>query len=100
VGPPIHEIYVDEVQDLTMAQLMPLVALCANPTHGLMFAGDTAQTIARGSAFRFQDLQSMVYRILECRGGTAMAEKFKPTHFQLTRNCKFSRFIYSTTNAS
>ncbi|KAJ3207541.1 hypothetical protein HDU67_007420 [Dinochytrium kinnereticum] len=67
-GPPIHEIFVDEVQDLTMAQLLPLVTICASPNNGLMFAGDTAQTIARGSAFRFQDLSSLVYRVLEARG--------------------------------
>ncbi|KAJ3099505.1 hypothetical protein HDU97_002994 [Phlyctochytrium planicorne] len=66
-GPAIHEIYIDEVQDLTMAQLLPLVTICSSPGRGLMFAGDTAQTIARGSSFRFQDLSSMIYRSLEDR---------------------------------
>ncbi|KAJ3410746.1 recombinase rad51 [Chytridiales sp. JEL 0842] len=84
-GPPIHEIYVDEVQDLTMAQLMPLVQICADPAHGLMFAGDTAQTIARGSAFRFQDLGSMIHRILESRGGIDFAEKFHRSHDGILR---------------
>ncbi|KAJ3213538.1 hypothetical protein HDU67_002786 [Dinochytrium kinnereticum] len=85
-GTPIHEIFVDEVQDLTMAQLLPLITICSSPGRGLMFAGDTAQTIARGSAFRFQDLSSMIYRSLEKRGGREFAQRHQPRQFQLTRN--------------
>ncbi|KAJ3119861.1 hypothetical protein HK098_005091 [Nowakowskiella sp. JEL0407] len=85
--PPIHELYIDEVQDLTMSQLLPLVRMCvqSNP-DGLMFAGDTAQTISRGSVFRFQDLSSMIYRELESKGGEDLATKRKPRMFKLSRN--------------
>ncbi|ORY39423.1 P-loop containing nucleoside triphosphate hydrolase protein [Rhizoclosmatium globosum] len=85
-GPPIHEVFVDEVQDMTMAQLLPLVTICQSPGTGLMFAGDTAQTISRGSSFRFQDLSSMIYGVLEKKGGKEFASKHRPTQFQLTRN--------------
>lgn len=36
--------------------------LCRNP-DGLFWAGDTAQTISVGSAFRFDDLKSFLYRV-------------------------------------
>lgn len=39
-----------------------LRALCPNP-HGLFFAGDTAQTISVGSAFKFSELKSFLYRL-------------------------------------
>jgi len=38
-------------------------SLCRNPDTGLFWAGDTAQTISIGSAFRFNDLKSFLYRI-------------------------------------
>ena len=37
--------------------------ICSNPDSGLFWAGDTAQTIAMGSAFRFDDLKSFLYRV-------------------------------------
>ena len=39
----INQIYIDEVQDLTMSQIYTLVKICSDPQNGLMFAGDTAQ---------------------------------------------------------
>ena len=39
-----------------------LRSLCRNP-HGLFWAGDTAQTIAAGSSFRFDDLKAFLFRI-------------------------------------
>lgn len=56
----IHEIYVDEVQDFTQAELKLLLRLCRDPT-GLFLTGDTAQTIARGVGFRFEDVKTMLY---------------------------------------
>ncbi|KAK3248344.1 hypothetical protein CYMTET_42187 [Cymbomonas tetramitiformis] len=50
---PIHEMYVDECQDFTTAELRLLLDSSADP-NGLFLTGDTAQTIARGLAFRFQ----------------------------------------------
>lgn len=38
--------------------------LCRNP-HGMFWAGDTAQTISAGSAFRFNDLKAFMYRLEE-----------------------------------
>lgn len=37
--------------------------ICNNPDAGLFWAGDTAQTISIGSAFRFDDLKAFLYRI-------------------------------------
>jgi hypothetical protein len=34
--------------------------------NGLFFAGDTAQTISVGSAFRFNDLKAFLYRVEVC----------------------------------
>lgn len=49
-------VYVDEAQDLLIADTVLLRKLSSNP-RGWLFAGDTAQTIAAGSAFRFDDLK-------------------------------------------
>ncbi|GAX74067.1 hypothetical protein CEUSTIGMA_g1517.t1, partial [Chlamydomonas eustigma] len=57
-----HRVYVDEVQDLTPSQLSLFKYLCSMPAEGLLFAGDTAQTIARGTNFRFQVIRSLVYQ--------------------------------------
>ncbi|CAI5518321.1 unnamed protein product [Closterium sp. Naga37s-1] len=52
---------VDEVQDLTQAQLALLPLLCSNVASGFVLAGDTAQSIAHGVDFRFEDLARVVY---------------------------------------
>ncbi len=49
-----HTLSVDEVQDLTPAQIMLLKFLCDDAEHGFLLAGDTAQTIAHGVNFRLQ----------------------------------------------
>ena len=46
---------------LTIA-LAVLRSLCSNP-NGLCWAGDTAQTIALGSSFKFSELTSTMYRV-------------------------------------
>ncbi|KAJ3345318.1 hypothetical protein HDU83_004214 [Entophlyctis luteolus] len=78
----VNEVYVDEVQDLAMAQILPLVTLCSDPDHGLVFAGDTAQVIHRGSVFRFQDLSAMIYNSLVPSKTITKAPKV----FYLTKN--------------
>ncbi|KAI8610947.1 hypothetical protein BC830DRAFT_1053849, partial [Chytriomyces sp. MP71] len=78
----VNEVYLDEVQDLTMCQILPVLLLCKDPEHGLMFAGDTAQVIHRGSVFRFQDLSSMIYEELKEKKAITAA----PKPFQLTKN--------------
>ena len=56
----IHEIYVDETQDFTEAELSLIIRCCRDPNR-LFFTGDTAQSIMRGVAFRFNDLRSLFY---------------------------------------
>ncbi|KAJ3410070.1 hypothetical protein HDV05_004115 [Chytridiales sp. JEL 0842] len=80
----VNQIYIDEVQDLTMSQILPLITMCSDPQYGLMFAGDTAQVIARGSVFRFQDLKSLIYNTLKRQNPTGKV--LQPTIFNLTRN--------------
>ena len=58
----IHSLYIDEVQDFTQAELAIFVHCCRNP-NSMFFTGDTAQSIMRGVAFRFQDLRSSFHKI-------------------------------------
>ena len=58
----IHCFFIDEVQDFTQAELSVFLHCCRDP-NSLFFTGDTAQSIMRGIAFRFQDLRSLFYHI-------------------------------------
>ena len=60
-GDMVDFVYIDEVQDLTMTQIALLKYVCRNMKEGFLFAGDTAQTIARGIDFRFEDIRSLFY---------------------------------------
>lgn len=60
----IHSLYVDEVQDFTQAELAILVH-CTSDINSLFLTGDTAQAIARGISFRFQDIRSLFHHIAE-----------------------------------
>ena len=60
----IHSLYIDEVQDFTQAELALYLHCCRHP-NSLFFTGDTAQSIMRGIAFRFQDLRSSFHAIHE-----------------------------------
>ncbi|KAL2892243.1 TPR and ankyrin repeat-containing protein 1 [Bienertia sinuspersici] len=55
-------VYIDEVQDLTMKQLALFKYISNNVEEGFVFAGDTAQTIAKGVDFRFQDIRCLFYK--------------------------------------
>ncbi|KAJ0078956.1 hypothetical protein Patl1_24392 [Pistacia atlantica] len=68
-GDQIHFVYVDEVQDLTMSQIALFKYICKNVEEGFVFSGDTAQTIARGIDFKFEDIRSLFYKkfVLESR---------------------------------
>ena len=57
----IHQLFVDEVQDLTMAELLLIHQFC-DPTMSFL-AGDTAQTIARGVGFRFTTLRTLFHHL-------------------------------------
>ncbi|XP_033107815.1 TPR and ankyrin repeat-containing protein 1-like [Anneissia japonica] len=56
----IHQIYVDETQDFTQAELALLIRCCSDP-NAIFLTGDTAQSIMRGVAFRFNDLKSLFH---------------------------------------
>ncbi|MCL7035948.1 hypothetical protein MKW94_002424 [Papaver nudicaule] len=60
-GDQMDFVYIDEVQDLTMRQAALFKYICQNYEEGFVFSGDTAQTIARGIEFRFQDIRSLFY---------------------------------------
>ncbi|KAJ0095766.1 hypothetical protein Patl1_14988 [Pistacia atlantica] len=68
-GDQIHFVYVDEVQDLTMSQIALFKYICKNVEEGFVFSGDTAQTIARGIDFKFEDIRYLFYKkfVLESR---------------------------------
>ncbi|KAF7849138.1 hypothetical protein BT93_L1208 [Corymbia citriodora subsp. variegata] len=61
-GNVVDYVYIDEVQDLTMRQLSLFKYICRNVSEGFVFSGDTAQTIARGIDFRFEDIRSLFYK--------------------------------------
>ncbi|XP_076911049.1 uncharacterized protein LOC143568899 [Bidens hawaiensis] len=65
-GDQMDYVYIDEVQDLSMRQISLFKYICQNVEEGFIFAGDTAQTIARGIDFRFQDIRSFpqCYQVL------------------------------------
>ncbi|KAK3421370.1 hypothetical protein EUGRSUZ_G02028 [Eucalyptus grandis] len=61
-GNVVDFVYIDEVQDLTMRQISLFKYICRNVDGGFVFSGDTAQTIARGIDFRFEDIRSLFYK--------------------------------------
>lgn len=60
-GDEMDFIYIDEVQDLTMRQIALFKYIWGHVDEGFAFAGDTAETIARGIDFRFDDIISLFY---------------------------------------
>ncbi|KAL7258164.1 hypothetical protein ACSBR1_004309 [Camellia fascicularis] len=60
-GDEIHFVFVDEVQDLSMKQIALFKYVCRNFSEGFVFSGDTAQTIAKGIDFRFEDIRCLFY---------------------------------------
>ncbi|XXG71997.1 hypothetical protein AAC387_Pa07g1192 [Persea americana] len=91
-GDRMDFVYIDEVQDLTMRQIALFKYVCRNFQEGFVFAGDTAQTIARGIDFRFQDIRSLFYKefLSELRSGRKDRAKEKETSvskiFHLNQN--------------
>ncbi|KAL6843850.1 hypothetical protein ACP4OV_026421 [Aristida adscensionis] len=91
-GDLVDFIYIDEVQDLTMRQISLLKYVCRNFKEGFVFAGDTAQTIAKGVEFRFEDIRSLFYtsflsEIEQCNQGTKLGKQVRITDtFQLSQN--------------
>ena len=83
----VHRFYVDETQDFTQAELSLLIR-CSRDPNGLFFTGDTAQSIMRGIAFRFNDLKSLFfysqqsYQALGYQSGVRVPSRL----YQLTHN--------------
>ncbi|XP_068331789.1 uncharacterized protein [Pyrus communis] len=79
VGDQMDFVYIDEVQDLTMSQIALFKHVSNNVEEGFVFSGDTAQTIARGIDFRFQDIRHLFYKkfVLEARGNEPHERKEK-----------------------
>ncbi|KAL1807596.1 hypothetical protein ACET3Z_024586 [Daucus carota] len=61
-GDEIDFVFIDEVQDLSMRQISLFKYICKNVDDGFSFSGDTAQTIAKGINFRFEDIRYLFYR--------------------------------------
>ena len=57
-----ERVYVDDVQDFTQAELLLFWRIMRDPNKSV-FAGDTAQAIARGVSFRFADITTMAYAL-------------------------------------
>ncbi|XP_061990361.1 uncharacterized protein LOC133708840 [Rosa rugosa] len=90
-GDQMEFVYIDEVQDLTMSQIALFKHMCNNTEEGFVFSGDTAQTIARGIDFRFQDIRHLFYKkfVLESRSNNNDERKEKglvSELLQLTQN--------------
>ncbi|CAE6529326.1 unnamed protein product [Rhizoctonia solani] len=86
-GPKIDAIYVDEAQDNLLIDAKLMRNLSNNP-HGILMAGDTAQTISAGSSFRFEDLKAFSWR-LEAQDEAVRTKKRRsihPTLFHLSVN--------------
>lgn len=61
-GDRFDYVYIDEVQDLTIGQIALFKYICRNVDDGFFFSGDTAQTIAKGIDFRFEDIRCLFYK--------------------------------------
>ncbi|KAL6295349.1 hypothetical protein ACE6H2_003491 [Prunus campanulata] len=90
-GDEMDFVYIDEVQDLTMSQIALFKHMCSNVEDGFVFSGDTAQTIARGIDFRFQDIRHLFHKkfVLESRSNVHDERKVKgqiSDIFHLTQN--------------
>ncbi|XP_075098120.1 uncharacterized protein LOC107772650 [Nicotiana tabacum] len=90
-GDKIDFVYIDEVQDLTMRQISLFKYICRNVDEGFVFSGDTAQTIARGIDFRFEDIRNLFYNefVMDSKGDKA-SKRIDKGHlscvFQLLQN--------------
>ncbi|VFQ72468.1 unnamed protein product [Cuscuta campestris] len=76
-GDKLDFVYIDEVQDLTMRQILLFKYVCQNVDEGFIFSGDTAQTIAKGVDFRFEDIRTLFYEefVMKQKCGMHVTEK-------------------------
>ncbi|XP_046565525.1 TPR and ankyrin repeat-containing protein 1-like isoform X2 [Haliotis rubra] len=57
----VHQLYVDETQDFTQAELSVLIRITQHP-NDMFLTGDTTQGIMRGISCRFSDLKSLFFQ--------------------------------------
>ncbi|CAK63357.1 unnamed protein product (macronuclear) [Paramecium tetraurelia] len=88
---PIHHSYIDEVQDLPQAMIE---LFCKITEQGIIFCGDSAQSILKGVGFRFSDLQT-IFKTSKKIGANQL-EKFQV--FQLTKNFRSHNNILQLAN--
>uniref|UniRef100_A0A6I8P8F4 Tetratricopeptide repeat and ankyrin repeat containing 1 n=1 Tax=Ornithorhynchus anatinus TaxID=9258 RepID=A0A6I8P8F4_ORNAN len=82
----IHELYGDEIQDFTQAELA-LLMRCINDPNAMFLTGDTAQSIMKGVAFRFSDLRSLFhYASKNCADKKQCAVRKPKRIYQLYQN--------------
>ena len=95
IGSCLHEIYVDEVQDLRSVDIALLLALGHDP-RGFHFCGDTAQGISHDSTFRFQDVKALFYDHFKQHSAAKRPGYLgQPTMFTLTHNYRSHQGILS-----
>ncbi|KAM7258275.1 hypothetical protein ACFE04_014016 [Oxalis oulophora] len=88
-GDIMEFVYIDESQDLNMNELSLFKYVCTNFEEGFAFAGDTAQTIAKGVGFRFQDIRSLFYKEFLQESGKAKISDI----LQLSQNFRTHRGV-------
>ncbi|XP_029445566.1 TPR and ankyrin repeat-containing protein 1 [Rhinatrema bivittatum] len=83
----IHELYGDEIQDFTQAELALLMRTINDP-NSMFLTGDTAQSIMKGVSFRFSDLRSLFhYASKNCANDKKYCAVRKPKRiYQLYQN--------------
>eukprot|EP00546_Thalassionema_frauenfeldii_P011581 CAMPEP_0178925970 /NCGR_PEP_ID=MMETSP0786-20121207/18238_1 /TAXON_ID=186022 /ORGANISM="Thalassionema frauenfeldii, Strain CCMP 1798" /LENGTH=1471 /DNA_ID=CAMNT_0020600971 /DNA_START=303 /DNA_END=4718 /DNA_ORIENTATION=+ len=91
VMPLYTHIYVDEIQDITQAEIALLFLVSGNNYRTMFFAGDTAQTVSQGVDFRFEEIRSIVYAISDGKYRLERPEK-------LTNNFRSHNGILSVSN--
>eukprot|EP00547_Thalassionema_nitzschioides_P017852 CAMPEP_0194239112 /NCGR_PEP_ID=MMETSP0158-20130606/5677_1 /TAXON_ID=33649 /ORGANISM="Thalassionema nitzschioides, Strain L26-B" /LENGTH=1368 /DNA_ID=CAMNT_0038973517 /DNA_START=483 /DNA_END=4585 /DNA_ORIENTATION=- len=91
IMPLYTHIYVDEIQDITQAEIALLFLVSGNNYRTMFFAGDTAQTVSQGIDFRFEEIRSIVYTISNGKYRLERPEK-------LTRNFRSHNGILSVSN--
>ncbi|KAI0353177.1 hypothetical protein OH77DRAFT_1497420 [Trametes cingulata] len=94
-GRPVDFLYIDEAQDNLLADTHVLRALCPNLAHGMFWAGDTAQTIAAGSAFRFSELKAFLHQATQASAIPGTRPLPSPAMFELTVNYRSHAGIVS-----
>ncbi|KAI0321924.1 hypothetical protein OF83DRAFT_1289699 [Amylostereum chailletii] len=98
-GRKLDYLYVDEVQDNNVIDILLMRQLCRNP-EGSFWAGDVAQTISFGSTFHFAELKAMLYRYERSNYSLNLSRNAnEPPTFQLLTNYRSPRSIVDCANS-